>query len=229
MGIDLAASSQSMATMHALAGSFGSRLLLRLGSREEHVLAGGEGARFDPAAPPGSGTWRGSVVQVAIADELASADGVIGRVPALPEVAFEPGNLTAIVSGRPRELRAGLLAAGVRLIDVGPIDVVPIAGGNADPDGPAELRITSGGAPIVVLGDPDAWNADWALLAQARREWPIVLHAATLADHRALTRSRELPPPLGTRPGECWLVRDGVTLRAVLPGPIVSEQTGNRG
>ena len=123
-------------------------------------------------------------------------------------VTFSPTAPTAIVSGRPRELRAGLLAAGVRLIDVG----------EAGADGPDELKVASGSAPIVVLGDPDAWQAEWALLGRARREWPIVLHAATLADHRALTRSRELPPPLGARPGECWLVRDGATVRArVLP------------
>jgi S-DNA-T family DNA segregation ATPase FtsK/SpoIIIE len=110
------------------------------------------------------------------------------------------------VSGRPRELRAGLLAAGVRLIDVG----------ETGADVQDELRVASGSAPIVLLGDADAWQAEWALLGRARREWPIVLHAATLADHRALTRSRELPPPLGVRPGECWLVRDGVTVRATL-------------
>jgi S-DNA-T family DNA segregation ATPase FtsK/SpoIIIE len=206
IGLELAAASQSMATMHALAGSFGSRLILRLASREEHVLAGGEGARFDPAAPPGAGSWRGTVVQVALADEQASPESGVGRAPEVPVVTFSPAAPTAIVSGRPRELRAGLLAAGVRLIDVG----------ETGADVQDELRVASGSAPIVLLGDADAWQAEWALLGRARREWPIVLHAATLADHRALTRSRELPPPLGVRPGECWLVRDGVTVRATL-------------
>jgi S-DNA-T family DNA segregation ATPase FtsK/SpoIIIE len=206
IGLELAAASQSMATLHALAGSFGSRLILRLASREEHVLAGGEGARFDPAAPPGAGSWRGTVVQVALADEQRSPESGVGRAPELPVVTFSPAAPTAIVSGRPRELRAGLLAAGVRLIDVG----------ETGADVQDELRVASGSAPIVVLGDADAWQAEWALLGRARREWPIVLHAATLADHRALTRSRELPPPLGARPGECWLVRDGVTVRATL-------------
>ena len=73
-GLDFAAAAQSLAALHALVGSFGSRLVLRLASREEHVLAGGEGARFDPAAPPGAGTWRGSVVQVALADEARAPD-----------------------------------------------------------------------------------------------------------------------------------------------------------
>ena len=48
-----------------LAGLFGSRLLLRQSSRDEHVLAGGEAGTFDPDLPPGSGSWRGAVVQVA--------------------------------------------------------------------------------------------------------------------------------------------------------------------
>jgi S-DNA-T family DNA segregation ATPase FtsK/SpoIIIE len=197
-----------MTTLHALGGSFGSRLLLRLASREEHVLAGGEAAAFDPAASPGSGTWRGSVVQVAIRDQLPDGQPD-ARTPTIPEVTFSTDSPTAVVSGRPRELRAGLLAARVRLIDIGEGAV----------EAQNELKVASGAAPIVLLGDPDAWQAEWSLLGRARREWPIVLHAASLADYRALTRSRDLPPPLGTRAGECWLVRDGMTARAILRIP----------
>ena len=215
-GIDLAASSQSMATMHALAGSFGSRLLLRLGEPGGARARGRRGRALRSGRPAGIG----NVARIGGPGghrrrARCQPTAVDGRVPALPEVTFAPGSLTAIVSGRPRELRAGLLAAGVRLIDVGIEAGRWRDGSRRRPS----CEVTSGDAPIVVLGDPDAWNAEWALLGRARREWPIVLHAATLADHRALTRSRELPPPLGARPGECWLVRDGVTVRAILPGP----------
>jgi hypothetical protein len=66
----------------------------------------------------------------------------------------------------------------------------------------------------VLLGDPDAWQSDWAALSRARRDLPIVLHACGLADFRAITRSREVPPPLA--PEEVWLVENGRVHRAVL-------------
>jgi S-DNA-T family DNA segregation ATPase FtsK/SpoIIIE len=69
----------------------------------------------------------------------------------------------------------------------------------------------------VLLGDPDAWQSDWATLTRARRDLPIVLHACGLADFRAITRSREVPPPLA--PGEVWLVENGRVDRAVFPAP----------
>ena len=66
----------------------------------------------------------------------------------------------------------------------------------------------------VLLGDPDAWQADWAELSRARRDLPMVVHGCSTADLRALIRSREVPPPLG--PGEVWLVEQGLVRRAIL-------------
>jgi S-DNA-T family DNA segregation ATPase FtsK/SpoIIIE len=77
----------------------------------------------------------------------------------------------------------------------------------------------------VLLGDPEAWLADWAMLSAARRDWPIVLVAASAADHRALLRDRALPPPLGRSPDECWLSSDGRTRRAVLALPDATRES----
>ncbi len=186
--------------LQRLAGLFDARLLLRQPNRDEHVLAGGDGASFDPTLPPGGGTWRGAAssdvrVQVAFGPQpLPPAER-----PELPRVRPGPGAPLAIVAGRPREVERRMAAVGgIRVVRVGeepaPDDV--------------EFRI-AGGESLVLLGDPDAWQAEWALLARVRREVPLVFFGCTAVDIRAIARIREFPPPLGSRPGECWLVAGG--------------------
>jgi hypothetical protein len=77
------------------------------------------------------------------------------------------------------------------------------------------IQPAGGGRPTVLLGDPDAWQSEWTLLTEARRGIPIVMIGCTAADHRMLLREAQPPPPLGVRPGECWLSRGGHTVRAV--------------
>jgi len=202
----------------ALAPQFGSRLLLRLSSRDEHVLAGGDGQRFDPQAPPGSGTWEGAAVQVALAD---SAPRRTLPILAPRVVAVPMGGELAVVSGRPRQLDGRWDPEEVRVRHVGGF------GGAAADDIPS---IDPG--RTVLLGDPDAWQLDWAALSRARRDLPMVLHACGLADFRAITRSREVPPPLA--PGEVWLIEHDRVHRAVLEsappqgtlGPGIRSITG---
>jgi S-DNA-T family DNA segregation ATPase FtsK/SpoIIIE len=196
-GIRLIASARRLAgPVHALAALFGARLLLRLGSREDHVLAGGSGETFDPRAHPGGGSWDGAVVQVALPDprtrvEVDVAPPVVVEVP-------ERGEL-AVVAARPRDLGERWAPDRVRVRTLG----------ETDPDSP----IVDPGR-TVLLGDPDAWQSDWATLARARRDLPIVFHGCVVADVRAIARTREVPPPL--RAGEVWLVEHGRVRRAVL-------------
>jgi hypothetical protein len=44
----------------------------------------------------------------------------------------------------------------------------------------------------------------------------MVFLGCTPGELRALTRLSETPPPLGERPGECWLVDGGAVRRAHL-------------
>jgi S-DNA-T family DNA segregation ATPase FtsK/SpoIIIE len=215
--VTLIASAQRITgPLQRMIGLFEARLLLRQSSRDEHVLAGGDGAAFDPGLPAGAGTWRGGgsastlgqtvTVQVAIGGRPLPA----AELPELPRVRLEPGAVIALVAGRPREvLRAWEAGAGgirgVRIIRLGE-DVVPDDG---------ELRVTRG-EPIVLLGDPDAWQTEWALLSTVRREYPLVFTGCTAAELRSLARIRETPPPLGERPGECWLIDGGDVRRAIL-------------
>ncbi|MEO8263587.1 MAG: FtsK/SpoIIIE domain-containing protein [Pseudolysinimonas sp.] len=188
-----------------VAGLFGSRLLLRQSTRDEHLLAGGDHDTFDPGQVPGSGLWRGAVVQVA-----QTPAGVLPapRVPAPTRVAVGSDPVLAIVAVRPSEWIARLRGAGVRVVELGGVPV--------DDSLDADLLHTPASSATVIIGDPDAWQAEWALLTRARREWPIVLLGCAAADHRALLRDRQHPPPLASRPGECWLASGGRAVRAVL-------------
>jgi S-DNA-T family DNA segregation ATPase FtsK/SpoIIIE len=196
-GILVVATARRLAgPVHGLAPLFGSRLLLRLGSREDHVLAGGAGETFDPRARPGAGTWDGAAVQVALAQERPRV--LVEGVPPVVVGPPEHGEL-AVVAARPRDLAEHWDRARVRVHVLGEADA---------------------GSPVidpgrtVLLGDPDAWQADWTTLSRARRDLAIVFHGCGVADVRAFTRSREVPPPLG--PGEVWLVEHGRVRRAVL-------------
>ena len=187
----------------ALAPLFGSRLLLRLASRDEHVLAGGDGQGFNSQAPPGSGTWEGAAVQVALPAPVPRRT-VAGVAPVV--VTVPKGGELAVVSARPRQLDGFWNPDEVRVRSVG---------GFADAAHDDIPSIDPG--RTVLLGDPDAWQSDWAALSRARRDLPMVLHACGLADFRAITRSREVPPPLS--PGEVWLVEHGRVTRALLEQP----------
>lgn len=205
-------------SLAGLAGMFGSRLLLRQNSREEHVLCGGDPRGHDPDLPPGSGTWRGAVVQVAQASEAERSEASASLDATAPQpvrVAVDDHPVVAIVAGRPRVHLERLRATGARVIELG---------GAAMPSA-QELQVTPAGVRTVLLGDPEAWLADWAMLAAARRDWPIVLIDVSAADHRALLRDRALPPPLGARSGECWLSTDGHTRRAMLVLPEVTRES----
>jgi S-DNA-T family DNA segregation ATPase FtsK/SpoIIIE len=195
-GIRVVAAARRLAgAVHGLAPQFGARLLLRCASREEHVLAGGDGETFDARAHPGAGVWEGAAVQVAWPEPQPRS--VVAGVP--PVVVVPERGELAVVASRPRELVDRWDPARVRVRMLGHAD-----------DG--EPVIDPG--RTVLLGDPEAWQADWATLARARRDLPIVFRGCGVGDVRAITRVREAPPPLA--PGEVWLVEHGRVRRAVL-------------
>ncbi|MEO6115306.1 MAG: FtsK/SpoIIIE domain-containing protein, partial [Pseudolysinimonas sp.] len=207
-GRSLVVSAQQLSGgLQTLAGLFDARVLLRQPSRDEHVLSGGDGATFDPRLPAGAGRWTGArgggaALQVAIGSEPLPA----ARLVELPTVRPDPGRPLAVVCPRPTELARRWVATGVRVI---------LLGDDPVPDD-RELRVSQGDAPLVLLGDPDAWQAEWALLGLVRRELPLAVIGCGPSELRAVTRGRDLAPPLGRRAEECWWVDDGVVRRALL-------------
>lgn len=196
-GIHFALGAQRItAELQALATLVPSRLLLRHASRQDFVLAGGEGARYLDRLPPGGGLWRGHRVQVALAGHDPTPE------PAARVAELAPGRAIAIVTTR---------AAAM----LGRPGVVDLARGGADP---RELVVSSGGAPVILVGDVEEWQSRWGALSALRPVADILFDGCSLADVRALTRSRTLPPPITGAPGLCWrLAPDGTLDRVRLP------------
>jgi S-DNA-T family DNA segregation ATPase FtsK/SpoIIIE len=184
-GIRLVLGAQRMtAELQSLAGLVPARLYLRHASRQEFVLAGGEGAAYLDGLPPGGGLWRGHRVQVALTTVPDH------EVP--PRVAELDSRPLAIVTTRVASVLAALPGS------------VPLS---ADP---------VKGAPVV--GEAEEWQSRWGALAAVRPVAQVVFDGCSVADFRALTRSRELPPPLEGHPDLAWrLESDGTASRVRFP------------
>ncbi|HEU4849975.1 MAG TPA: FtsK/SpoIIIE domain-containing protein [Terrimesophilobacter sp.] len=180
------------------------KLVLRVPDRQEHSIAAGGVAGFDPSLPPGGGTWNGSRVQVVLVPKAARPDSP--RTPDLdPSILAGPAETgLAVVASAPAPLAARLGSFG---------RVTLLAGGAAA----AEPAVEGGGKGLI-LGDPDAWNASWGLLGTLRSRAPVLFHGCSVAEYRALSRQRELPPPITSPQNDAWLLSpDGRVERVRLP------------
>jgi S-DNA-T family DNA segregation ATPase FtsK/SpoIIIE len=181
------------ADLQPLAPLMPSRLLLRHASKQDWVIAGGDGADFAASLPPGGGLWHGHRVQV-VAARLPAPTQAPARMGAV-----DPDRPLAVVTTRPAPVLRGLPAA------------VPLA--------EADLAAL----PPVTVGDVEEWQSRWGALAAVRRVADVVLDGCSAADIRALTRSRELPPPLTGLAGAAWRLEADGTVSRVAWEPVVSE------
>jgi S-DNA-T family DNA segregation ATPase FtsK/SpoIIIE len=189
--------------LHSLTALCGSRLVLKLPNRAEHVAAGGETDEFVPGLSPGGGHWHGARVQVLRASAISLAPAPLLAT----DVDLRTDRLAA-VSSQPERFAETLrrLEPGRRLTLLG--DRRP---------GESELEISRGGVQEIPIADPEQWQAQWSLLGSARRNCSLLFDGCSLAELRSLTRVRELPPPFprGERP--LWLLSpDGELGRARL-------------
>ena len=175
-----------------------SRLLLRMSSRQDHLLAGGVGEEYDPALPAGGGRWKGARIQVARVEvaRVQIAQAPAGSVPAAlrkrewrsehPATSLDIGrDSLAVVSSRGAGIRQLAESSGARVVD--------LADTGADP---RQLSVETGRERVVIIGDPDAWQAHWGAVAAMAARMPVLFHACTVTEFRTLTRSREVPPPV---------------------------------
>ena len=192
--------------LQAFSGLFDARILFGQSSRDEYVIAGGDGAWFDSRLAAGSGRWTGrrgtgAVIQLARGREPLPPPDLV-ELPVIRPLAGHP---LAVVHPQARQLAPRWVEEGIRVVLLG--------------EGPVpaddELRAVAA-RPLVLVGDPDAWQAEWALLGMVRREMPLVAVGCTPAELRSLARVRDGIPLLGSRPGECWLVEAGNVRRAIL-------------
>ena len=172
------------------------RALLALGSRTEHVAAGGEAAGFAADSPPGRARLDGILVQFA---SVPVPPPVVAPQPTL----WFPRGATAFAAPPSAQSRAVLTAWAGRGLSVVRVDA-------------ADAAIGPG---TVVWGPPDAWLAHWRHLAAAREGADVIVDAACAAEYRTLTGSRELPPYALAGRSRAWLCgADGGLQRVVLPG-----------
>jgi S-DNA-T family DNA segregation ATPase FtsK/SpoIIIE len=84
------------------------------------------------------------------------------------------------------------------------------------------LRLSEAQSGTAFVGDVDAWQAQWSLLGALRPRSDLVFDGCSLADYRAISRRRDLPPPLAPNRGRVWVLRpDGTVHRATLRATAV--------
>ena len=226
-GIHWAVTAQRITpAVHTAASLCGSRLLLRLPNRQEHVLAGGDGSEFVERLPPGAGRWQGLRVQVAVAP-LPLPDRPAHHLRSARAAEFAVPTPIAVVSARPADFVARLRAALPQfaephaVVQVGP-QALAAATGAASAAGLSSaggLAVSSAGGVRAIVGDVDAWHAQWGALAALRSSHSVVVDGCTAGEFRSVTRMRALPPVLDVaRSDRFWLLApDGSVTRATMP------------
>jgi S-DNA-T family DNA segregation ATPase FtsK/SpoIIIE len=209
-GVTVAASAVSSRSMPAgLREEFGSTLLLRHASRAELVHAGGIGEHWRADDPPGAGRWHGRRVQLI-------DTGPPPRVSpcTMPPLELSASQLAAVVSRAPAVDADRLRAAHRR-------PVVLLRSGEPPPVSATGVAIGAAATQpqaLALVGDVDAWMANWSLLAALRERGDLVVHAGA-AEYRSVTRDREPPPMLDPGAAQCWLLRPGTgPVRRAWPG-----------
>nr|WP_246318590.1 FtsK/SpoIIIE domain-containing protein [Leifsonia psychrotolerans] len=172
----------------------GSALLLRMQNLDEHRAAGGVPARFDTTLPAGGGSWRGTRIQL-----LAALDPTGGRARPQPLPGLSAQSTLVLISGSPARCVERLREIRGEVATV--VELTPPLGGAR-----GQLDVTALIGPTAFVGDPDAWQIEWAALQLLRQRSPLIFDRCTLADYRLISRRREVPPPLAPGRNRVWVL-----------------------
>ena len=201
------------------------RLVLRLPDVAEHVAAGGVAALFDDRLPPGGGSWQDHRIQLLAPEQSGAIPDVAAQrdIEPLTDAAAllgRPGQTLLVVSDSPSCSAAVLgTVPGARVVDLAAVSHGELA--EAARAG-ASLRLSESQSGTAFVGDVDAWQAQWSLLGALRPHADLVFDGCSLADYRAISRRRDLPPPLAPNRGRVWVLRpDGAVHRATLRAQVV--------
>lgn len=142
----------------------------------------------------------------------ADAASVDPRVRVLDLAAVAPGGMPDMTPGVPGGFASGTAQAGSAF------------GNEQQHDAGSPIANDRHTESIVIVGDPDAWQARWGLFTSMRPQARLAFDACRLADYRAFSRQRELPPltlaPISggiTAQTRVWAIdRDGRVVRARL-------------
>jgi len=95
---------------------------------------------------------------------------------------------------------------------------LPAPGVSASRVSASVLEVVDAHRPDVIVGDPDGWQANWAALGALRSGALIVFDRCSVADFRAISGRRTLPPPIRAGADQCWVLEpDGSVRRMLAP------------
>ena len=184
---------------------FGSTVVLRHPSRSDLVQAGGVGALWRADDPPGRGQWRGRRIQIVDPHSAAATDAATGwrcGIETARDAAGRPvvdgAGTWAIVTASPRTDAAALRSLGHE-----PIVLDALA--DATVRAAISARTAPATGPRVVIGDADAWMANWALAGAMREDATVIVHGGP-REYRVLVRDATLPPLLDDPVAQCWVL-----------------------
>ena len=188
------------------------------GGRVHGVVGGHAGpVGYVADAPPGSGEWRGSRIQVArrpLGGDTPQGTSIL----ALSGFDLAGFRAVAIVTTRVAEF-----ARRLKSLRPSPGEITllleSVTSRLSAPGALGSLELPGARAPSVIIGDPDAWQAHWTLLGAVRGSGGlVVVDHCSVAEFRAISGRRTLPPPIRTSVDQCWaLETDGSVRRMLAP------------
>ncbi|HCS60665.1 MAG TPA: cell division protein FtsK [Microbacterium sp.] len=187
------------------------RMFLRVGTKLEHLAAGGDNDGFRRERPPGRGRVGEREVQVAWTEPHAS----------LVDATAEASAQTNAVQWVPAAQVIGVVAASVRHVVEALGARYPGCEVRGVGDLPNEVagqpqRASTDTASTILVGDAESWQRQWALWQRIRQEGEMVILAESAGELRAFTGSRELPPYAEVHAGRAWSIHDGRAPRRVI-------------
>ena len=193
--------------LNGLVGLCDSRLLMRMSSRQDHLLAHGVGDDYDERLPPGGGWWKGDRVQVVTWPPPSNPV----REPAVDRVTLRTlqSAVLAVVTSAVTAAMSAMHATH---------DVVDL---REQGTARSSIDLVTGSAPrgtprrsLAIVGDLDSWHLAGPLLAAVRGIGLIVVHGYSVPEFRAITRVGRHPPPLASSSTRAWVLHgDGAITR----------------
>ena len=148
--------------------------------------------------PPGAGQWRGRRIQVA---GVPASPPARSGTQAVPTLRIDRRTALAIVTRSPRAD-----AAAIRDVGLEPLLLDPV--GDTAVRATIASRGDTAGRPPVVIGDADAWAANWTIAASMREGATVVVHGGP-REYRVFAPGPALPPLLDDPVDQCWVLTPG--------------------
>ena len=208
LGIGIAVTAVNLdGALRAIEPHVTTRVLMRMPSRQDHRLAGGDGSTWDATMAAGGAIVNGVRAQVIAVGTVGAVGGVGAVAPARVRSAPPAIGPIAIIAGDASNVARALSASSRTIMTPADALTAVAMGGLAD--------------DVAVVGDSVAWQARWDAIETLSQHATVMLHGLSTAQARAVSGRRELPPPLpaSSPSGDqwCWQLAPGRILRARLP------------